>query len=401
MELLFGINLSFTPLIGGCNLQIFKFKPVGGGEVTLEQGEVVNYIEDAMWVERYREPGEFKISSFLSSGLDIELPLGSLISHTNTGEVMIVENHVITDQTNTDTKIEISGRSFDAYLEERVIGWSLYWTYKDANLTQPVAYVLNQDTSYNQALALIRDGINTFRGPPPASDDRLINVNEALRITFPAVNYPVYGPRNMKRGDMLKGLKSILENDDLGIRVIRPGFTIERVSPIQTITRLMVHDGIDKSGSVVFSWDMGDLEGADYLFSLKKRKTDAIVTGKYLDQGVISTETGMNRRELLVDGSDIDNIYNTYPTGADKTNVLNAMTIRGNEELSASKDVEITSVNVSKVNKHIYRQDYDIGDLVRLDANYGAQRIVRVIEYVEIDDKDGSTGYPTLAIPNG
>ena len=199
-------------------MQIFKFKPIGGGAVTLEQGELINYIDDAMWVERYREPGEFKLSSLLSSGLRDQLPLGTLISHIDTSEVMIVENHVITDDVESDTGIEISGRSFDAYLEERVIGWSLYWTYKDQTLTQPVPYILPQGKSYEQALALIKDSINTVR-TPSAADNRLINVNEASRIAFPVANYPTYGARNMKREDALKGLTSILENDDLGIEL--------------------------------------------------------------------------------------------------------------------------------------------------------------------------------------
>jgi hypothetical protein len=381
-------------------LQVFKFKPVDGGPVTLEQGEIVNYIEDLMWVERYRDAGEFKISSLLSSGLREQLPLGTLISHIDTSEVMMVENHIITDEVGSDTKIEITGRSFDVYLEQRIIGWSLYWAYKDSILSQPVPYTLASGTSYAQALALIKDGINTVRTPSGA-DDSLINVHEASRITLPAANYPTYGARNMKRIDMYKGLKSILEVDDLGIRVIRPGIGIEGVTPISDVTRFMVHDGTDKTHTTVFSWDLGDLEGADYLFSLKKKKTDAIVVGKYLDQGVISSNTGLLRRELGVDGTDIDDVYNSYPVGTDRTNVLNAMTIRGNEELAAYPDIEITSVNVSKITKHIYRQDYDIGDLVRLDANYGAERIVRVVEYVEIEDKDGTSGYPTLAIPNG
>ena len=130
----------------------------------------------------------------------------------------------------------------------------------------------------------------------------------------------------------------------------------------------------------------------------KKKKTEAVVVGRYLDQAVTSTETGINRRELGVDGSDIDDIYQSYPTGANKTTALSAMSVRGNEELSAYRDVEIVSVNISKTNKHKYRKEYDIGDVVRLDANYGAQRIVRVVEYVEVDDKNGSSGYPTLAI---
>jgi len=382
-------------------LEIFKFKDVGGGPVTLVQGEVINGIDDAMWVEKYRSPGEFKFKGNLSSGLQLSLPIGSLISHTNTAEVMMVESHKIIDESDKDTTIEVTGRSFDGYLDERIIGWSLYWQYAGQALAAAPVYVLAAGTSYQQATALIRDGINTAR-TPAAADDRLINVNEFARITLPGVNYPGYPARNMRRESMLRGLLSILEIDDLGIRTVRPGVGITNVAPIADITRFVVHDGIDRSGDVVFSWDLGDLDGAEYLYTSKKNKTEAVIVGRYLDQVATSTETGINRREMAVDGSDIDNVFNTYPpAGAAKDQVLAAMALRGQSAVQGSNDVEIVSVNVSKTNPHRYRTDYDIGDLVLLDANYGVRRVVRVTEYVEIDNKDGSSGYPTLSILNG
>lgn len=382
-------------------LEIFKFHDVGGGPVTLIRGEVVNGVEDAMWVERYRTPGEFKFKSKLSSGLQLSLPIGTLISHTNTAEVMMVESHKIVDNSESDTTIEVTGRSFDGYLDERVIGWSLYWQYAGQALAAAPVYVLAAGTSYQQATALIRDGINTAR-TPAAADDRLINVNEYARITLNGVNYPAYPARNMRRESMLKGLQSLLELDDLGIRVVRPGVGIANVPPIADITRFVIHDGIDRREQVTFSWDLGDLDGAEYLYTNKKHKTEAVIVGRYLDQVATSTETGINRREMPVDGSDIDNVFNTYPpAGAPKDNALAAMRLRGQTALQGQQDVEIVSVNVSRNNPHIYRQDYDIGDLVLLDANYGLRRVVRVTEYVEIDNKDGSSGYPTLSIPNG
>ncbi|MET0786863.1 MAG: hypothetical protein ABWY25_09170, partial [Paenisporosarcina sp.] len=328
-------------------MELFKFDPVGGGDVTLQQGELVNYIDDLMWVERYRTPGEFKIKSLLRSGLREQLPLGTLVSHVDTSEVMMVENIKIVDHVGADTKIEITGRSLDAYLEQRIIGWGLYWQYLGVTLTEPVPFILSSNESYLQAADLIEEAINTPR-TPAAADDSLVNVEEAYRITLPSANYPVYGERNMKRQDVHKGLLSILEIDDLGIRIVRPGFSIQDMAGIDDITRMVVHDGVNKTASVIFSWDLGDLDGADYLFSLKRKKTEALVVGRYLDQIVISDETGINRREMLVDGDDIDGIYQNYPTGSDKTTALAAMAIRGSEELSASKELEITSVNISR-----------------------------------------------------
>jgi hypothetical protein len=76
------------------------------------------------------------------------------------------------------------------------------------------------------------------------------------------------------------------------------------------------------------------------------------------------------------------------------------MAIRGNAEVLANNDVEVTRVDISRTNQNRYRVDYDIGDLVRLDGNYGSIQVVRVVEYVEVQDQDTQYGYPTVSIVN-
>ena len=73
-------------------MELFKFVP-GTTPTVLEQGQVINGYTSATWTERYSELGEFEIQTQLSSGLREFLPIGTLISHSNTLDVMIVENH--------------------------------------------------------------------------------------------------------------------------------------------------------------------------------------------------------------------------------------------------------------------------------------------------------------------
>jgi len=59
----------------------------------MEQGVFVNGLLSKMWVERYRQAGEFRFTAKASSGVREQLPLGAFISHTDTHEIMVVDNH--------------------------------------------------------------------------------------------------------------------------------------------------------------------------------------------------------------------------------------------------------------------------------------------------------------------
>jgi hypothetical protein len=40
-----------------------------------------------------------------------------------------------------------------------------------------------------------------------------------------------------------------------------------------------------------------------------------------------------------------------------------------------------------------------LGDLVIVDANFNESQVMRVVEFAEVEDENGTSGHPTLAIP--
>ncbi len=123
------------------------------------------------------------------------------------------------------------------------------------------------------------------------------------------------------------------------------------------------------------------------------------MTGRWVETFVNSTANNYDRRTMYVDATDIDNAYNTAPTGADLTAVVNAMQQRGIDALTSQNDVALTKTEVSKnTNQLAYRTAFNVGDYITVHGDYNETSIMQISEYVEIEDETGSSGYPTLTM---
>lgn len=366
-------------------MHLFKFTP-GASPTLLEQGQFIPAAESVSWTERYLDPGEFEIKAKMSSGLREFLPEGTFISHIDTMEVMLVENHQISEEAVADPDLTITGRSLESWLENRVVGSD------QARTTSTIApYELASNLTWVQVAAMVNSHIQT----PVAASDGLDFVVAAYSVTGSGTTEA----RPVDRGTLHTKMLEILKIDDLGIRTIRKNpFT--GFGGNDTNTTLLIHRGVDRKATVIFSWTGGDIETAEYLFSGKKIKNSAMVTGRWVqtivDTGAVSK---YRRRFMPVDANDIDGQFAAMPTGGALTLVLAAMQIRGKQALKAQNAVAITRTDISNLPKFTYRKDYNIGDMVTLDGNFGQSAACRVIEYVEIDDENGSSGHPTLGIP--
>lgn len=364
-------------------MDLFKFNYTTDPTI-LERGEPINKAKTKMWVERYLEPGEFEIEAPLSTGLREFLPAGTIIGNTDSMEVMIVENHEISEKTIEDPLLTVTGRSLESYLENRIVGVNL------ARASSTVdEYELAADTTYNQAAKLINDHIVS---PPANANDAMGNVLAVAQAYSPATSEA----RVINRGSVHQRLLEVLAVDDAGIKTIRRN-TFGVGSSTQTQFRIF--KGANKANSVIFSWKAGDLEGADYLFSDKKLKNSALVLGRYVYRMVDTGPTKYDRRIAIVPADDLDGHLNAPPTGGALTTLLNKMTVRGQQALKKQTRVTISRTDISEITRYQYRRDYDIGDLVSLDGNFGQIATMRVIEYVEIDDEKGESGHPTLSLP--
>lgn len=346
----------------------------------MEQAEIINDLKTKMWVERYRNAGEFTFTADANSGMRDALPIGSFVSHVDTSELMIVENHEISGEKGRPSELIISGRGLETDFEQRILG---------SNIATPFSgvigdYALASDETWNQAVTMLQDHLYASM---LLDDD-----NEWPYLTI-TTDIPAGGTevaRTIKRTDLHKALLDLLAIDEVGVRVIRP-------TPGVVNTTLLIHKGVDRSSEIVFSYDTGEIESADYLWTNKALKNAAFVSGKWVQVWVEGAETGYSRRVMQVDASDIDNEYTAAPAGGDLTAVVAAMTQRGNDAISAQNEISLTKAEVSReVNQSQYRVDFNVGDLITVHGDYNEISTMRISEYVEIEDQNGRIGYPTL-----
>lgn len=363
-------------------MDLIKMIPSVSYATELFGGEGINGYDSVLWAERYQKPGEFKIKAKLSSGLKTFLPIGTIISHIRTRELMIVETHQIQEPKDKDPTIEISGRSFITVLEQRIVGQN----YVDGGGVELVNYTLATDETWEQLVFMIADHIGD--GFTNDFDDCLPSVVASHSCTGIAT----VEERLVKYDNVLSRALEILKIDDIGIRTLRPTSSDLNIY-------IDIYQGADRTAEVQFSTVLGELDNIQYLFTNKKYYTHARVIGRWVQYDVEGIPAvNIDRRWMLIDGSDIDQPYPSLPTGLDLTYALAMMVVRGQEVLKNQKKITITQADVSPNSTLSYGRDYFLGDLVTVNGNFNQTQVMRVTEFVEIEDEDGTSGQPTLEI---
>lgn len=358
-------------------MDLFKFTSTTGSP--FRHGVPLNNLESVMWIERYRQPGEFKITGLISSGLRETLPLGTFVSHSDTKTVMIVEDHSIKEDEDKEGSIEVSGRTFETILEHRIVGANL--AYNDP-VPPGVEYNMMVSWVGDQAHKLIIDHMLAGLVVDPGDEIPYVTVSNLIPVEGEQVG------RVIKRQPVHKALVELLEIYDYGVSSVRkPDGTIQ----------LVLHKGLDKTGLVAFSWKYGELVGSEYLWTSRKDKNVAYVKGRYVEEFVYTPGAEkLGRRVLLVDATDLDDYLDTTPSGATLTAIRQKMYVRGQQALQQNNQINVARADVSDTTQYRYRIDYNIGDIIRIDANYGAEEVRRVVEFTEIEDKDGESGHPSF-----
>lgn len=368
---------------------------------TLEAGTVLNYTGGAIinglksktWIERYAEPGEFKLVGTLT-GNEVDafggdafdgLPLGALISHLNTYEVMIVENREIEINEKGDPQITVSGRSLETILDNRVIGSNKAFPYATTPLPD---FQIPRGTLGAQILYLLNWHLGTGAYTLLDAKDKFPNV-KPLNQSTARTNYTA---RTIKRGSLYERTKELLALGKLGIRIVRPNPT----NTLGDVIAMSVHNGVDRRNRVEFTSAGGDLETVSYLFSTKSLKNTALISGRWLETMVKSPQSGYDRRVMYIDGSDIDRSYETAPTGTTRTTLLNRMAARARQALASQTGVSITNAELTPDPPFTYRVDYSTGDLVTIHGDFDVRAVKRVTEYTETEDETGASSYPTF-----
>ena len=191
------------------------------------------------------------------------LPGGSYITHTNSREIMVVENHEITPQQNDGPTLKITGRSLDVLLQERMFGYDAI-DYRVGNGTgwDKKTRLINSDNAGNQIKQIIDESITDQQkndGMPFIGLSVVKDTPIADRTTLPAMSLDVTG------GTIHALASEIAKTNHLGFSIDR------KIDPDEKAT-FLISEGRDRSRRVSFSNEEGELKSADYFYSIRNRK---------------------------------------------------------------------------------------------------------------------------------
>lgn len=441
--------------------------------VTLGPKGDTNYVVDVLvegynsmiWHERYQEPGEFELKTpYILKTRDL-LPRGTLISHLETREVMMVEDHAIGIDSEGRPELTVTGRSLDFFSENRYVNTKYQKKRKMAQQYRPLG----------AALVLLWQAFDNSSGKDVtrAGDWNWNTLDAIPNVAIADGTFsPVGAVKNrwLSEGLVYPQLLSFLVRGDLGVRMVRPPSKNKQIVTIDTTTDgkgnisrntvattnqliFEVYQGVNRSETqtdnekVVFEFDQGDIDNAQYLWSIKEYKTACELMSSINIDDVFRRDneadfTGLDRRVMTYDAGtpeypdepakpeppkpikttatqtekdqydkDIDDYNKAVDDWTPKHDVwlLQKQQIDSDFRDDASEDAlkelkktrmkTVFSGDISPFSKYKYKQDYDLGDTVTLNGNYGQQDDMVVSEYVRTEDAEGDRGYPGLIVP--
>ena len=385
-------------------MDIFKFNNDPSTPTKMQHGEILNGLKSKLWIERFREVGEFKLIAPVSSGLREKLPIGTFLSHTDTLEIMIVEDHEINEAQGEESTIIFTGRSLESWLENRVLGAnyqnSIHLSTGDGIVHLPpgvYSYThdhYTKDYAWSTVMQLFNEHVNLL----------FLNDDNDQFPYLDIVSLASGGNQAIRKLDrgmtVLDAILKLLAMSKLGWKSQRPSDAAISFPNLEN-THLIIHPGIDLTDKVSFSYDGGEILDADYFWSNRNFKNFAYISSKWVETWADNENTDYNhrRRYIWVDGSDLDNDMDTEPTGSTLDILRIDLVLRAQEELKAYNETNLTKVNAShNPLDSQYRTDFNCGDLVTVNGTYNDSLTMRVTEYAEIEDENGEQGYPTLVV---
>lgn len=429
-----------------------------------------NYIPDRLiegynsliWTERYDEFGEFELKSFDIVGMLTTLPEDTLVSHLETKEVMQVETHEINmvgEGADARPEITVKGRSALTILTHRYIKSSYQQKRKFRKAYTAVdalSVLLYQAVDNASGKDVTRGDDDPDTSVGNDFDWNTLDVIPNVHVTESVASEGSARWWNLEWGLLWPQFQKMLQDADLGIRLIRPvspnpGTTIVVSATLATRGDIVTYDssdlpglqfnlykGVDRTATVRFSQLQGHLEKPQYLKSKQPYKTMVeIMSGMIGVTDVYRTGTsgftGFKRRTMTYDAgtpelppkpeapdppasSASSGEKATYETNlaAYKTKLAAWKTkrddiydkfrdenqIRALRELKIAKRINMVQGDISSSSPYKYKVHYSLGDRVTLVGDYGVTSTMIVQEYVRTEDSTGDRGFPGLVEPS-
>jgi hypothetical protein len=372
-----------------------------------QPSQLVERYNSLLWTERYSSAGDFQLVTTDVSRMLKLLPLESLITLRESTVPMLVEVHKIQKSITGAPVLTVTGRSFESVLERRVTLRIVTYDNGATYHIEPwiIPGMLPSDTAYYAIRKVIGDlvdrrvqpwsGIEQFQIGPQSpwisSYDAMPMIDLPLPADFVYVEPDDTTPERqfeIKPGNLYTVVMELLASNHHGLKAVRPSLGNTKIG-------IEIYNGADLTNTVVFDARFDQFEDATYLLSNAGSTNTAYVASKTAFQEVYKTTANteadiphsLNRRVTLVDIS-----------GEEGVDTPEARRTRALIELYKYNATALFDGQIGEQVAASYNRDYFLGDIIRLDGEYGLTENVRVSEFIRSADSTGNKAYPTFEV---
>lgn len=334
----------------------------------------IDTVDSVIWVSRYSDFGDFELYTPITQELLSSLQEDFYLSIDESDTIMIIESIQIKTDLENGNKLLVKGRSLESILDRRIVQAQ---TIIDGSLTDGIGRLLTENA---------------------------INASQPQRNIPGLIYNTILDPNSLKAqfdGEYLSDI--ILYLADLN----QVGFKITLNDSNQFVSTL--YYGKDRSydqtenGFVVFSPTFENLLSSDYFQSNMYRKTYALIFGDptsgpaHRVEVLATNDTGLERRELLVNASDLSKFVQGSSTEIPIPEYLDQLRERGRQELRQNRSIVRFEGSVDVNSRDFkYGRDFFLGDIVQFENEYGLKGKARITEFTISENLNGRSEYPTF-----
>lgn len=331
----------------------------------LNELAIIDNYTSLIWTRRYYSPGDFELYIAADKNLLEYLKIGYFIKREDDDSAMVIETIQIKTDVENGDYFTITGRSL-----ESIVGRRIFILQKQLNGS--IAEVVYQ--------ALYDNVLGMYNGNTTNRTIRNFIIGEMCETSETIT-------QQMSYENISEWLETLCRAYGYGWRIILNS---------NNKMEFQLYRGNDTE--VVFSSEFDNLLTTEYVISKENYKTYASVLGEGEGSSRkrwnidITHDTGMDRYELYVDARDISSnggeiLWNEYKQ------LLNE---RGYEKLKEHAITQAFSGEIDPSGVYKYKQDYDLGDIVTVETNYGISTRPRIVEIIENWDETGYKVVPTF-----
>lgn len=341
--------------------------------------EIIDGFHSFIWTERYDDVGDFELVMPWYPGIRKKYPVGTYLGHSETNRGAVIEEGFDTTDPEGLKMFTVRGHLLEGMLHIRSV---------TPNRTRQLSWIMSSATPGEAAHELVKNVM---------VQGNLMSQNDIID----GLNMDQYTPNDETEQEeiaippqtLYTAVTSLCASELLGYRIrIHPG-----QNPRMTFG---IYKGVNRE-EVIFSSQLNSLVEESRIDSVNEFRTTAYVFCKdNIYREIVqaprtsSAARNLNRRVMVVEATDIDPFNEELPLTQNETRAL--LKQRGLEALAGQKRRDYLDGLVPHYTNYVFRQHYDLGDIVSLSDQLGVNDTARVLEYIWVVDAEGKRSYPTF-----